>query len=373
VTPYESLREQLLVCPKAWLVTGGAGFIGSHLLEALLRLNQRVIGLDNYSTGSRKNLDDVQGLVASAQWANFLRIDGDIRDLETCRRASLGVDFVLHHAALDSVTGSITNPDDTHASNVNGFLNILIAARDNKVRRVVYASSRSAYGDHPDSPSADYKLGRCLSPHAVTKRANELYAEAFARCYGLESIGLRYFNVFGARQQATDGAAAVIPKWIAALLRNESVHMNGNGNSAFAFCYVANVIQANLLAAATDTPDAINEIYNIGPHSASNPNEFLRTLRQNLLNGHRRPKRSRNLNYDVEPGDGLPFDADVSKAARLLGYQPTHTVEQGLIEALPWYRQNFSPMPEHSIRPSRRKRMPSPDSVSAIVFSTPHV
>jgi UDP-N-acetylglucosamine 4-epimerase len=327
--------------PKAWLVTGVAGFIGSNLLEALLRLDQRVVGLDNYITGSRHNLEQVRELIGPDKWKNFRQMDGDIRDPDVCRRATQGVNYVLHQAALGSVPRSIANPVDSHASNVTGFLNVLLAARDNGTKRVVYASSSSVYGDHPALPKVEDKIGRCLSPYAATKRANELYAEVFAKCYGLEIVGLRYFNVFGPRQDPDGPYAAVIPKWIAAMMRNEPVHIYGDGETTRDFCYVANAVQANLLAATAQKPGAINQIYNVAVCARTSLNQLFGMLRNQLLPDYPHLKDCRPVYGDFRPGDVRHSEADISKAERLLGYQPSHTVQQGLSEALAWYRQHL--------------------------------
>src|SRR6267154_3486482 len=240
---YRSVEQNLLHAPKKWLVTGVAGFIGSNLLEALLNLDQSVVGLDNFATGYRRNLEEVQSRLETQRWARFRMVEGDIEDLETCKEATRGVDFVLHQAALGSVPRSISEPLASHASNINGFLNMLVAARDSKVERFVYASSSSVYGDQPELPKVEEKTGRLLSPYAVTKAVNELYASVFAECYGLNSIGLRYFNVFGRRQDPNGAYAAVIPKWIAAMIRNEPIRVNGDGETSRDFCYVENVVQ----------------------------------------------------------------------------------------------------------------------------------
>ena len=358
---YEQLIERLSDKPKLWLVTGSAGFIGSNLLETLLRLNQRVVGLDNYATGSRGNLDQVRDLVGPNRWKHFLKIDGDIRDLDTCKRASHGVDYILHQAALGSVPRSLANPGDSHATNVTGFLNMLLAARDSEVKRFVYASSSSVYGDHPALPKVEDALGQCLSPYAVTKRANELYAEVFGRCYGLSAIGLRYFNVFGPRQDPSGPYAAVIPKWIAAMMRNESICINGDGQTSRDFCYVANVVQANLLAATVKGAQAINQVYNVALSDRTTLNTLFGLLRDNLLPWYPHLKTCRPVYRDFRPGDVLHSEANISKAMRLLGYQPSHTVEQGLAEALDWYRQHLV-SPESDVPSPKslvRRRRPS--------------
>jgi UDP-N-acetylglucosamine 4-epimerase len=346
MSAYLDLTGQLAAHPKVWLVTGTAGFIGSNLLEALLRLNQRVIGLDNYATGSLNNLEQVQVLVGSKKWKNFAQIEGNIRDPSTCKRMCQGVDFVLHQAALGSVPLSIAEPEESHASNVTGFLNMLVAARDNGVKRFVYASSCALYGDAPGLPKVEHQIGNCLSPYAATKRANELYADAFARCYGLETIGLRYFNVFGQRQDPEGPYAAVIPKWIAAMIKNEPVRINGDGKTTRDFCYVANVVQANLLAATVQNPDALNELYNVGVHAQTSLNQLFALLRDNLIPHHPQLAGSAPVYLEFRPGDVRHSEADISKAERLLGYRPSHSVDQGLKEALDWYRRHLGSRPE---------------------------
>jgi UDP-N-acetylglucosamine 4-epimerase len=338
---FPDLTELLLGQSRVWLVTGTAGFIGSNLLEALLRLDQRVIGLDNYATGFHVNLEEVKELVGSKKWKNFAQIEGDIRDLETCKRVCQAVDFVLHQAALGSVPRSIAEPGDSHATNVTGFLNMLVAARDNGVKRFVYASSSSVYGDHPGLPKVEHELGKCLSPYAATKRANELYAAVFAQCYGLETIGLRYFNVFGPRQDPDGPYAAVIPKWMAAMIKNEPVQIHGDGETTRDFCYIANVVQANLLAATVQKKDAINETYNIALHDRTSLNDLFGLLRDKLLPFYPDLERCRPVHLDFRPGDVRHSEADISKAERLLGYKPSHTVAEGLAEALNWYQRHL--------------------------------
>ncbi|MGD0614925.1 MAG: SDR family oxidoreductase [Verrucomicrobiota bacterium] len=356
---YKKLTERLLIQPKVWLVTGVAGFIGSNLAEALLCLNQRVIGLDNFSTGSRRNLAQIRALVGPAKWKNFRHIDGDIRAANTCDPASRGVDYILHQAALGSVPRSIANPGESHASNVTGFLNMLVAARQNGVKRLVYASSSSVYGDNPDLPKREHQIGRCLSPYAVTKRANELYADVFGQCYALDSVGLRYFNVFGPRQDPDGPYAAVIPKWIGAMIRNEPIHINGDGETSRDFCYVANVVQANLLAATVEKTEAVNEIYNVAVCARTTLNELYGFLREKLLPWYPHLRDCRPVYQDFRPGDVRYSEADISKAVRLLGYEPSHTLEQGLSEALDWYRQHLGPPGHHGRRAPGRQRQRS--------------
>ena len=340
MTRYQHLTTELVRAPHLWLVTGAAGFIGSNLVEALLRLDQRVVGLDNFATGSRRNLTEVKALVGLSRWKNFLLIQGDICDPAICQSATAGVDFVLHQAALGSVPRSLAHPADSHAANVTGFMNMLIAARDQGVKRFVYASSSSVYGDHPDLPKLESKTGRCLSPYAATKLVNEIYADVFARCYSLQTIGLRYFNVFGPRQDPDGPYAAVIPKWVAAMIKKEPIWINGDGTTSRDFCYVANVVQANLLAATVENAAAAKQVYNVAIHTRTTLNHLFKLLRQDLAPHYPHLKRSRPQYRDFRAGDVRHSEADISKAQKLLGYEPSHTVEQGLTEALEWYRQN---------------------------------
>lgn len=339
---YQDLTQELARHPKVWTVTGAAGFIGSNLVEQLLRLNQRVIGLDNFSTGSRQNLREIREAVGERKWKNFVPLEGDIRVPEICERATRGVDYLLHQAALGSVPRSLANPQDSHASNVTGFLNMLVAARDNGVRRFVYASSSSVYGDSPLLPKREDQLGRCLSPYALTKRINELYAEVFNRCFGLNWVGLRYFNVFGPRQDPDGAYAAVIPKWIAAMIRGQAVHINGDGQTSRDFCYVANVVQANLLA-ATAPDGALNQVYNIAVCARTTLNQLYDLLRIKLAPLYPQLHRAQAVYGEFRPGDVRHSEADISRAAHLLGYRPSHTLEQGLSEALGWYVSHLAP------------------------------
>ena len=251
-TRYEQVKADLQSKPKTWLITGVAGFIGSNLLETLLKLDQTVVGLDNFATGHQHNLDEVQGLVTEVQWQRFKFIEGDIRNLDDCNKAVSGVDYVLHQAALGSVPRSIDNPIATNQANIDGFLNMLVASKDEGVKSFTYAASSSTYGDHPDLPKVEENIGNPLSPYAVTKYVNELYASVFYRTYGFSSIGLRYFNVFGPRQDPNGAYAAVIPKWAADLLKGSTIYINGDGETSRDFCYVGNAVQANILAALTD-------------------------------------------------------------------------------------------------------------------------
>lgn len=337
----EACRRQLTREPKRWLVTGVAGFIGSNLLEELLRLGQPVVGLDNFATGKRDNLEDVRAQVGEAAWKNFRFIEGDIRELADCRTACADIDYVLHQAALGSVPRSIDDPLTSNAANVTGSLNMLVAARDAGVARFVYAASSSTYGDHPGLPKVEERIGRPLSPYAVTKYVNELYAEVFGRCYGLESIGLRYFNVFGRRQDPEGAYAAVIPRWVAALLRGETVYINGTGETSRDFCYVANAVQANLLAATVSDSRAVNQVYNVAVQAQTDLNALYEKLRSRLQALRADLAKAAPVYREFRAGDVLHSLADIGKAGRLLGYAPTHTIDQGLEEALPWYCQQL--------------------------------
>ncbi|MBT9550656.1 MAG: Vi polysaccharide biosynthesis UDP-N-acetylglucosaminuronic acid C-4 epimerase TviC [Hydrogenophaga sp.] len=336
MTAYEQLQTQLKAHQRTWLVTGVAGFIGSHLLETLLRLDQHVVGLDNFSTGHQRNLAEVKALVTPRQWARFDFIEGDIRDLHDCRRATEGVDHVLHQAALGSVPRSLADPIATNANNITGFLNMLVAARDAKVKSFTYAASSSTYGDHPALPKVEDQIGKPLSPYAVTKYVNELYADVFARCYGFHTIGLRYFNVFGPRQDPNGAYAAVIPKWTAALLNQQPVWINGDGDTSRDFCYVANAVQANLLAATTTAPAALNQVYNVAVGDRTTLNDLFRLLRDNL-SSHGVNPNTQPVYRDFRAGDVRHSQADVGKVQSLLGYRPTHRIAEGLAEAMEWY------------------------------------
>ncbi|MFT5258914.1 MAG: UDP-N-acetylglucosamine 4-epimerase [Saprospiraceae bacterium] len=333
---YDHVKKDLKSKPKTWLVTGVAGFIGSSLLETLLKLNQKVVGLDNFATGHQHNLDEVQTLVEPSQWSRFSFIEGDIRNLENCRAACKNVDYVLHQAALGSVPRSIEDPITTNQANIDGFLNMLMAARDEKVKRFVYAASSSTYGDHPDLPKVEDKIGNPLSPYAVTKLVNELYADVFAKNYGFATIGLRYFNIFGKRQDPNGAYAAAIPKWISAILKGETVYINGDGETSRDFCYIENAVQANLLAATVEDEAATNQIFNIAVGDRTTLNELYGLILDGLSLGNELPEAI--LKYrDFRAGDVRHSLADVSKAQTMLGYQPSHRVDKGLKEALNWY------------------------------------
>ncbi len=343
MTAYESLHQQLKAEPKTWLVTGVAGFIGSNLLEVLLKLDQRVVGLDNFSTGYQHNLDEVKKLISSDQWARFEFIQGDIRSIDDCRRACEGADYVLHQAALGSVPRSIEDPVTTNQNNIDGFLNMLVAARDAKVKRFVYAASSSTYGDHPDLPKVEDKIGKPLSPYAVTKLVNELYAEVFARTYGFKTIGLRYFNIFGRRQDPAGAYAAVIPKWIAAMIKNQPVYINGDGETSRDFCYIDNAVQANILAATACKEGASNQVYNVAVGERTTLNQLYEQLRQNLVLHYPHLQQPSPVYRDFRAGDVRHSLADISKASTYLGYSPSHRIGDGLKVAMKWYLSLLNP------------------------------
>ena len=333
---YDEVQQQLAQQPLHWLVTGAAGFIGSNLVEALLRLNQRVTGLDNFATGHRHNLEQVRAAVGAGAWERFTFIEGDIRIADDCRRACEGADVVLHQAALGSVSRSIDDPVTTNAVNVDGFLNMLVAARDASVRRFVYAASSSTYGDHPDLPKIEDRIGNPLSPYAVTKYVNELYANVFGRTYGLEAIGLRYFNVFGPRQDPNGAYAAVIPQWVAALIRNDELRINGDGETSRDFCFIDNVVQANILAALAGK-DAAGQVFNIALGERTTLKQLYQMMREALAPRFAHVASHEPRYVDFRRGDVRHSQADIGKATSLLGYRPTHRIDAGLRQAMDWY------------------------------------
>ena len=370
MTAYNTLQTRLTQAPRTWLVTGVAGFIGSNLLETLLKLGQRVVGLDNFATGHQRNLDEVQTLVTPTQWANFSFINGDIRNLEDCQKAmvwtdplsallppppgegrgegspnsssenppnSIPVDYVLHQAALGSVPRSLADPITTNATNISGFLNMLTAARDAKVKSFTYAASSSTYGDHPGLPKVEDIIGKPLSPYAVTKYVNELYADVFARCYGFNAIGLRYFNVFGPRQDPNGAYAAVIPKWFFSMICNKEIFINGDGKTSRDFCFVANAVQANLLAATSEDPAAANQVYNVAVGDRTDLLELYDAIRDLLAPHYAHVAAAAPCFRDFRSGDVRHSLADIGKASGFLGYRPTHRIADGLKEAMGWY------------------------------------
>jgi UDP-N-acetylglucosamine 4-epimerase len=335
MTKYEQIKQDLLANPKTWLVTGVAGFIGSNLLEHLLKLNQSVVGLDNFVTGHQHNLDEVQGEVSQAQWSRFNFIEGDIRNSDNCKQAVSGVDYVLHQAALGSVPRSINDPITTNDVNISGFLNMLISARDEKVKSFTYAASSSTYGDHPALPKVEENIGNPLSPYAVTKYVNELYADVFARTYNFNTIGLRYFNVFGKRQDPNGAYAAVIPKWTADLINNNEVFINGDGETSRDFCFIENTVQMNILA-ATASNEVKNNVYNVAVGDRTTLNTLYKSLQHSLrVNGIENQITPTYREFRV--GDVRHSQAEVSKAKNLLGYEPEYRIQQGVDVAMPWY------------------------------------
>ncbi|ELJ4889675.1 Vi polysaccharide biosynthesis UDP-N-acetylglucosaminuronic acid C-4 epimerase TviC [Escherichia coli] len=332
---YKQVESVLASKPETWLITGVAGFIGSNLLEALLKLNQKVIGLDNFATGHQANLDEVKESVSTEQWSTFTFVKGDIRDPETCMEVVKGVDNVLHQAALGSVPRSIKDPITTNNTNISGFINMLVAAKDANVKSFTYAASSSTYGDHPALPKIEENIGNPLSPYAVTKYVNELYAQVFARTYGFKSIGLRYFNVFGKRQDPNGAYAAVIPKWTAAMINDKPLFINGDGETSRDFCFIQNVVQMNILAAQSDV-SARDQVYNVAVGDRTTLNQLFNVLKNTLKNN--------NVIYEKKPvykdfraGDVRHSQANIDKAKRLLGYVPTHDILDGIKESMPWY------------------------------------
>jgi UDP-N-acetylglucosamine 4-epimerase len=342
MTTVEQMQADLRARPRRWLVTGVAGFIASNLAESLLDLDQEVVGLDNFATGKRENLHEVRDLVGPDRWARFRFIEGDVAFFDVCRDAVTGVDVVLHQAALGSVPRSIEEPLGSNAANVTGHLALLEAARRAGVRRFVYASSSSVYGDSPTLPKVEEDLGRPLSPYAVTKLADELYATVYGQLHGMETVGLRYFNVFGPRQDPEGAYAAVIPKWILAMIRGDEVRINGSGEISRDFCHVKNVVQANLLAATVAAPEALNQAYNIAVGRRTTLDELFVLLRDRLAVRHRHLAGLKPVYGPARPGDVMHSLADIGKARRLLGYEPTHSIEQGLDQSLDWYEQNLT-------------------------------
>lgn len=330
MTAYKTILSNLHQTPKTWLITGVAGFIGSNILETLLQADQTVVGLDNFSTGFQHNLDEVKSLITPAQWNRFRFINDDIRNLDTCHEACLGVDYVLHQAALGSVPRSLENPINTNANNITGFLNMLAASRDARVSRFVYAASSSTYGDHPGLPKHEDVIGHPLSPYAVTKYVNELYADVFNRCYNFASIGLRYFNIFGPRQDSNGAYAAVIPKWFNALAKKKHAQINGDGETSRDFCYIDNAVQANILAACASEEKAHGQVYNIAFGQRTTLNELFFMIRDHVSKANPDAAVIRPVYADFRPGDVRHSLADISKAKELLGYEPAYSVTQGL-------------------------------------------
>ncbi|MEN5314145.1 NAD-dependent epimerase/dehydratase family protein [Pseudomonas koreensis] len=347
MTHFEKIKAEIQSEPKVWLITGVAGFIGSNLLETLLQLDQKVVGLDNFSTGHQRNLDEVQSVVSPEQWAQFVMVNGDIRNIDDCRKAmtfrgvaEMAVDYVLHQAALGSVPRSINDPITTNATNIDGFLNMLVAAKDAQVKSFTYAASSSTYGDHPALPKVEGVIGKPLSPYAVTKYVNELYAEVFSSTYGFKTIGLRYFNVFGKRQDPNGAYAAVIPKWTAAMINNEEVFVNGDGETSRDFCFVENAIQANILAACA-TSEAKNNVYNVAVGDRTTLNQVFACIKD-ALSRVKVFSTSEMVYRDFRAGDVRHSQANIDKAKELLGYAPLYNVGEGMLKAVSWYVSFFS-------------------------------
>jgi UDP-N-acetylglucosamine 4-epimerase len=349
VKTHEELSARVRAGRRRWLVTGAAGFIGSHLVEHLLGFDQEVIGLDNFSTGKRENLELVRQAVGEKRWKSFRFVEGDIRAVDTCNAACASVDVVLHQAGLGSVPRSIEKPLRTHDSNVNGFLNILLAARDAGAERLVYASSSAVYGDHPALPKIESELGRAMSPYGLSKRMNELYADVFAACYGFKSVGLRYFNVFGPRQDPDGPYASVIPAWLGALLRGETAYVNGDGSAARDYCHVDNVVQANLRAATVEDPQALGRAYNVAVGEQTTLNELFEIMRAQLAERLPHLSNARAVHRAPRRGDMLLSRADIGSAARLLGYRPVFDLRSGLAQTIDWYIKNLAPAQQASL------------------------
>ena len=341
MTKYEELQEYLKDNQSTWLVTGVAGFIGSNLLEKLLILDQKVVGLDNFDTGHQHNIDqaieDANRAIGKNLSNNFKFINGDIRELKDCQQACNGIDYVLHQAALGSVPRSIEDPINTNRANIDGFLNMLVAAKDEKVKRFVYAASSSTYGDHPNLPKVEGEIGSPLSPYAVTKVVNELYANVFAKTYGFKTIGLRYFNIFGKRQDPNGAYAAVIPKWVAAILNKEDVFINGDGETSRDFCYIDNTVQMNLLAATTNNNNAIDQVYNVALNDRTSLNSLYQMIEDRLIQRTSGLKKKGPIYRDFRTGDVRHSQANIDKAQTLLDYQPKYMISKGLDEAMDWY------------------------------------
>jgi len=337
---YQTVCEQLQQAPKTWLITGVAGFIGSNLLETLLKLDQKVVGLDNFATGYQHNLDEVKGCVSEAQWSNFNFIEGDIRQFADCQTACNGVDYVLHQAALGSVPRSIVDPITTNDTNISGFLNMLTAARDAHVSSFSYAASSSTYGDHPGLPKVEENIGNPLSPYAVTKYVNELYADVFARSYGFKAIGLRYFNVFGQRQDPNGAYAAVIPKWIASMIAGDDVFINGDGETSRDFCFIENTVQANILA-ATAADEAKNQVYNVAVGDRTTLNDLYAAIQVALLENLINYAKSA-VYREFRAGDVRHSQASIAKIQQALGYVPEYPIAEGIQLAMRWYVNNLT-------------------------------
>jgi len=334
---YQNLRSSLKRNPKRWLITGVAGFIGSNILKELLNLNQSVIGLDNLSTGHQNNLDDLKKNTHVDKWKNFSFLEGDITDFNICKRSVKDVDFVLHQAALGSVPRSIKDPLNTNKSNIEGFLNMIYASKESKVKRFLYAASSSTYGDHKALPKKENAIGNPLSPYAVTKRVNEMYADVFGKVYGLNSVGLRYFNVFGPSQDPKGAYAAVVPKWIDAMKKGKTIYINGDGKTSRDFCYIKNAVQANLLASTCKKSISINQVYNVAVGEKTSLNSLFQLIQDEFLNLDPKFKKVTPVYRDFRAGDIKHSLANIAKASKHFNYQPTHKIAEGIKETVAWY------------------------------------
>jgi len=346
MTKYEELQNYLLNNQSTWLITGVAGFIGSNLLEKLLILNQKVVGLDNFDTGFQHNLDqaieDAEQFTGKSLSSNFIFINGDIREINDCKKACSSVDYVLHQAALGSVPRSIEDPINTNRANIDGFLNMIVVCKDADIKRFVYAASSSTYGDHPDLPKVEDKIGNPLSPYAVTKLVNELYARVFSKTYGFKAIGLRYFNIFGKRQNPNGSYAAVIPKWASAIINKEDVFINGDGETSRDFCYIDNAVQMNLLAATSEDEISTDQIYNVALNDRTSLNKLYQMIEEGIARRTEGLEKQRPTYRDFRPGDVVHSQADISKAKELLGYEPRYKISDGMNEVIDWYVKNLS-------------------------------
>ena len=346
MTRYEKLQNNLLDNQSTWLITGVAGFIGSNLLEKLLILNQKVVGLDNFDTGFQHNLDqaieDAEKFTGKSLRSNFIFINGDIRELNDCKKACLGVDYVLHQAALGSVPRSIEDPINTNKANIDGFLNMLVVCKDADIKRFVYAASSSTYGDHPDLPKVEDKIGSPLSPYAVTKLVNELYASVFSKTYGFKAIGLRYFNIFGKRQNPNGSYAAVIPKWASAIINKEVIFINGDGETSRDFCYIDNAVQMNLLAATSEDEISTDQIYNVALNDRTSLNKLYQMIEEGIVRRTEGLEKQNQIYRDFRPGDVVHSQANISKAKDLLGYDPKYRISDGMEEVIDWYIENLT-------------------------------
>lgn len=344
---FEEISSYLKKNQHTWLITGVAGFIGSNLLEALLKLNQKVVGFDNFDTGYQHNINEAISDAAISLKStqaevskNFKFINGDIRILNDCINACKKIEYVLHHAAIGSVPRSIQDPIYTNKANIDGFLNMLVSANEAKVKMFVYAASSSTYGDSKELPKIEDRIGKPISPYAVTKLVNELYADVFNSVYGFNSIGLRYFNIFGKRQDPNGAYAAVIPQWINRILNNQSIYINGNGKNSRDFCYVENVIQINILSALSENKNSHNEVYNVAFNDRTSLNRLHDLINSELLKKLPNLDSNKPIYREPRAGDIMHSLADISKAEKMLNYKPEYNIEHGLNLTIDWFIKN---------------------------------